>query len=225
MATSTSETRSVDAERIDGGRRMWRPVLAVVVAGLVVGGAIGAAVGSSTAATYTASTSTTDNTLNQDATAFIQGELVVLNGRQLAEQVQRTLGLASTPSPVATEIGQTYAVRIDVDASSGPLAERVATGVASAYIQLRRSTLSTRIRSQLAATSTQLATVRASLATAQGQAGSTGASLTPSEAALQTEYQRLLQQGNVLNSELTQVSSVVSVLTPADSSSSAGSTL
>ena len=128
MTTRTDahdELATVDSDRVYGSS-VWRTVLAVLVAGLVLGAALGAAAAGLSAKTYQASTALSvlpdptlttssqsdSSTVTQDATAFIQSELVVLNGSDVSSSVRKRLGLSAKPDVVSTQVGQSYVVRV-----------------------------------------------------------------------------------------------------------------
>ena len=108
--TQPSDIRAVDTDRIDGGGRgLWRRIVAALVVGAVLGALAGLLYGIAQPASSTATTALSvlpDSTISQsqdtgteqDATSFIQAQLVVLNSEQLADSVQQSLGLADRPA-------------------------------------------------------------------------------------------------------------------------------
>jgi Mrp family chromosome partitioning ATPase/capsular polysaccharide biosynthesis protein len=202
------------------GRRI-RQVLLGLVAGLIVGGAIGAGYGSTVATTKQATATlqvlpdaavTTDASGSRsssspytDATAFVQSELVVLNGDQLRQQVRQRLGLAATPKVSAAQVGTTYVVNVTATAPTTTQALRIANTTAAIYSGNRQQTLTNEVNSALATLTKQLNDTRASLAAAApGQ-----------QSALQSEYARLLASSSQLQVSQSLVTGAVSVLQPA----------
>ncbi|MCW2529031.1 MAG: Chromosome partitioning ATPase, Mrp family, contains Fe-S cluster [Pseudonocardiales bacterium] len=227
--TQLAEPRGVDSDRVDGGRRPWRPVLTCVVIGLLIGGLIGGLYGARKVATHQATTALSvnpdssvntqlaQNNQNIDATSFIQSQLVVLNGSPLAASVEQQLGLKSSPTLSSTQVGSSYVVQVQATAGSSSDAVRIATAAADIYARQRSQQLAAGINASVASITAQLTTVQANLAAAQaGRPANSG--LTPSETALQTEYQRLLGVNSALSLALPQVDRVVTVLSPASAS-------
>ena len=235
--TTTTEARVADSDQVDGGQRLWRKTLAALVVGLIVGALAGGLYGASRPTTYTATSAlsvlpdptlstaqqsgTNNSTPTQDATAFIQSELVTLNSAQLADGVQRTLRLSSTPDVASTQVGQTYVVQITANEPTRAEAVSVATATGNAYRAIRVGQLTNEVQTQLASTNAQLSTVSASLSSSTSR--NTGA-LTPSQSAIQTEYERLLSVRSSLSATLSSVGTVVRVLTPARISTASLST-
>jgi Mrp family chromosome partitioning ATPase len=213
-----------DTGEFDVDRRRWRAVVSALVLGAIVVGALGALYGSTRAPNHSAQTalsvlpdsavSADQNAPAVDATSFVQGQLVVLNGAQLASQVQKQLSLASLPSLSSKQVGQSYVVQVRATAGSSSQAASIATAAASSYAKQRSQQLRTAISSSITSTNQQLKSVSASLTAAAKLAPTTGAT-TPAENALQTEYQRLLTVNSGLQLSLTQVNKVVTVLSPA----------
>jgi Mrp family chromosome partitioning ATPase len=228
-----NEPRGVDSDRVDGGRRPWRPFLVALILGVLIGGALGGYYGSSKARSYQASTALSvqpDSVVNPstqsqnaptlDAPSYIQSQLVVLNGSQLAELVQRDLKLATAPAVSATEIGQTYVVQVTATAASKQQAIAIATVTGAFYAKQRSQQLTSTLNASISSTATQIATVSASLAAAE-RADTVALGISPTATALQTEYVRLLQVSSSLKLALPQVNQVVTVLSPASADSAA----
>ncbi len=129
--TQASTVRGVDSDRVDGGRRPWRPAATVLVAGLLLGALAGGFYGAGKRTSYRAVISlsvlpgsavtsqvpgTPAGAPSQDATSFIQSQLVVLNGAPLRSQVQQQLKLRVPPDLSSTQIAQTYVVQVAANA-------------------------------------------------------------------------------------------------------------
>jgi len=228
--------RAVDTDRIDGGGASVRPAVACLLAGAVVGSVIGGVYGAGKPMTYRAETALsvlpdaavsgqilngTTTSPSQDATAFIQSELVVLNGSQLRDQVQRTLRLPAAPEVSSTQVGQTYVVDVTATAGSRDAALAIATATGNAYATGRRAQLAGDVNVAIASVQKQLAAVQASLAAAGGGPPGNNNSQ-PAGSALGTEYQRLLAVNSSLQLSSGQVGRAVSTVSPA-SISGAGS--
>lgn len=223
----TYEPLQLDSDRIDGGRRRWRPLAAGLVLGLVLGALVGGLYGAHRPASYRATTALSvlpdtivnsaqgQNSPTLDATSYIQSQLVVLNGSRLAAQVQRQLKLSSSPDVSSVQIGQSYVVQVTATAGSAQQALSVASATASAYAKLRSQQLTAELNSSVKSLETQISDVRSSLAAAQLAPG-----LTPSETAQETEYERLLGVDSSLKLALPQVNRLVTVLSPASLSRS-----
>ncbi len=223
----TYEPLQVDSDRIDGGRRRWRPLVAGLVLGLMLGALVGGLYGAHKPASYRATTALSvlpDTVVNSaqgqnsptlDATSYIQSQLVVLNGSRLAAQVQQQLKLSSSPDVSSIQIGQSYVVQVTATAGSAQQALSVASATASAYAKLRSQQLTAELNSSVKSLETQISDVRSSLALAQLAPG-----LTPSETAQETEYERLLGVDSSLKLALPQVNRLVTVLSPASLSRS-----
>ena len=224
--TQVTEPYGLNADRLDSGRGPWRPVAVCLVLGLIIGALIGVGYSATRSTSYTATTALSvqpDSLVNTqlgqnaptvDSTAFIQSQLVVLNGSQLADTVQTTLKLSSRPSVNSTQVGTSYVVQVTGTSNDRAQALAIANATASAYSTQRTTSLSASITASIKSIRTQLANTQKSLATAQAQTPLTDG-LTPSETALQTEYERLLSVGSALNLALPQVGQVVTVLSPA----------
>lgn len=218
----TYEPLQLDSDRIDGGRRRWRPLAAGLVLGLVLGALVGGLYGAHRPASYRAAAALSvlpDTVVNSaqdqnsptlDATSYIQSQLVVLNGSRLAAQVQQQLKLSSSPDVSSIQIGQSYVVQVTATAGSAQQALSVASATASAYARLRSQQLTAELNSSVKSLQTQISGVRSSLALAQLAPG-----LTPSETAQETEYERLLGLDSSLKLALPQVNRLVTVLSPA----------
>ena len=229
MTSTVIEPRQVDSGRVDEGGRQWPIVLAVLIIGLVIGGLVGGVYGATRPTSYEASTalsvqpdptidvtsqnSNQNSTPTLDASAYIQSQLVIINGAQLADRVRDAENLPSRPDVTATQVGQTYVVDITASAASKSRAAAIARETGTQYIAERSSLLRAEIKSLLTSTSQQLKGVAASL-TAQ-RSRSTTSPLTPSQTALQTEYERLLSVRSTLNAVSAQASQVVTVVSPA----------
>jgi Mrp family chromosome partitioning ATPase len=236
MVTQLNEPRGVDSDRVDVGRRLWRAVAVSMVFGILVGAAVGDSYGRSRPVTYQATTALSvlpDSAVNAqqgqggapslDAASYIQGQLVILNGTELGDQVQRQLTLAARPRVSSSEVGQTYIVQVTATAPNRQQALAVATATATAFTKQRVQQLSAAITTSLASTNAQIASVLVSL-TAARAATSANAAVTPATSALQTEYQRLLSVGSGLSLALSQAAQVVTVQAPASASSAPLST-
>lgn len=228
--TQPSDIRAVDTDRIDGGGRgLWRRIGVALVVGAVLGALAGLFYGIAQPASYSATTALSvlpDSTISQsqdtgteqDATSFIQAQLLVLNSEQLADSVQQTLGLDDRPSVASAQVGQTYVVQVTATATDAGRAKAVATATATAYTTLRTGQLTASLTARDAQITTQLKAVQAALVAATPAADEAGTtSVTPAQTALQTQYQTLLQDQSALQLERTQIGQVVSVLTPASS--------
>ncbi len=227
--TQPSDVRAVDSDRIDGGGRgVWRRTGVALVLGAVVGALAGLLYGIAQPPSYSATTALSvlpDSTISQsqdtgdqqDATSFIQAQLVVLNSEQLADSVQSTLGLSERPSVSSAQVGQTYVVQITANAEHAADAKAVATATATAYTALRTGQLTASLTRRDTQIATQLKSVQAALAAATPDATAGSTNVTPAQTALQTQYQTLLQDQSALQLERTQINQVVSVLTPASS--------
>lgn len=241
MTNTDSETRQIELRQIDSGRvddgyRQWPRLLLTLLIGLLVGALVGGLYGASRPATHEASTALSvqpdptiditsqnnnqNSTPTLDATAYIQSQLVILNGRQLVDQVQTALSLPAKPTVTATQVGQTYVVEIVADAASEKRAAAIARETGARYIAIRTGQLRTEVNGLLTSTNQQLTGVSKSLAASQ-RGRSTTAALTPSQTALQTEYERLLSVRSTLNALLQQSNRVVTVVSPARATSAA----
>ena len=232
--TRQVELRQIDSGRVDDGNRQWPKVLLTLLIGVLVGALVGGIYGATRPATHEASTALSvqpdptiditsqnnnqNSTPTLDATAYIQSQLVILNGRQLVDQVQSALSLPAKPTVTATQVGQTYVVEIVADAASEKRAAAIARETGARYIAIRTGQLRTEVNGLLTSTNQQLAGVSKSLAASQRGRTSTAA-LTPSQTALQTEYERLLSVRSTLNALLQQSDRVVTVVSPARATS------
>lgn len=142
MTSTVSEPRQVDSGRVDEGGRQWPIVLAVLIIGLVIGGLVGGVYGATRPTSYEASTalsvqpdptidvtsqnSNQNSTPTLDASAYIQSQLVIINGAQLADRVRDAENLSSRPDVTATQVGQTYVVDITASAASKSRAAAIA---------------------------------------------------------------------------------------------------
>ncbi len=224
--TQADEPRGMHAGQIDAGRHSWRSVVASMVLGLLIGLLAGGAYGDSRVVSFQAKSALSvlpDPTLTSqsgpggstlDPASFIQSQLVILNGNQLAAQVQKQLIQASAPTVSSTEIGQTYVVQVTATSTTRQRALAVTTAVATIYTAQRYQQLTAQINTLIDSTKVQLAAVVASLATARG-ATPTVTGVTPAETALQAQYQQLLTLNSTLQLALTQANRVVTVLSPA----------
>lgn len=215
---------ATDGEGADTGGRVWTGAVAITILGAVLGALIGLLVTATQAQTFQATTSlsvlpdpdldTDDSTpaVTQDATAFVQSQLVVLNGAQLGERVRAETGVASSSSVEATQVGQTYVVSVVATARSTADALAIAQRTATDYDTIRTGQLTTRIDRLLASTDQQLATVRRSLTNADDD--NSADAPTPSQTALQSEFERLLSQRSSLAGVRAGVGDVVSVVAP-----------
>ena len=209
------------SDRSDGWG-LWRSTLAALVAGLLLGGIIGAAYGGSRAASFSAVTSLSvlpDSSVigqvsagtsapTQDATDFIQSQLIVLNGGPLRARVRQQLKLAGDPALSSTQVGQTYVVQLvaTADQKATALAEAKAGG--EAYAALRRGQLGDDVNAAIRSVRAQVTSVGGSLLTRRGTVGAEGS-------ALQDEYERLLAVSSALELAKGQAARAVTVVTPA----------
>jgi Mrp family chromosome partitioning ATPase len=224
--------QGVNSDRVDAGLRQWPTVVASAAVGIIVGVMIGGFYGASKPVSYQATMALSvlpDSTvINQaapgtpalDAASFIQSQLVIFNGGQLAQKVQNNLALRSRPNVSSTEIGQTYVVQITATAADSQQAVAIATMAGTAYAAERSAQLTAEITGSLTSTTSQLTAAAASLAAARSPASG----VTPAETALQSQYQQLLSQSSALQLALPQVGRVVSVLSPASVSTGSLST-
>lgn len=230
QVTRVGDRRGVDGDRLDGGWRPWRPVAAVLLAGVVLGGAVGALYGGSRPASYQAQTSLSvlpDSAVTsqvpgtpvgapaQDATSFIQSQLVVLNGEPLRRQVQQTLRLPSSPQLSSTQVAQTYVVQVAATAPKRATAIAATMAASEAYTALRRKQLGADVDAAVGSVRQQVATVRDSLARAQLGDVNT-ATPGPESTALRDEYERLLAVSSSLELSRGQVGRAVTTITPAN---------
>lgn len=228
--TDLREPRPVDGDLVDVGRSGWRTAAGWLLIGLLVGGLLGALIGLSRPSTASASTSlsvlpdpsvdssaSNTNTPNQDATSYIQTQLVILGSDRLTTQVQRALGLAAKPDVTATEVGQTYVIRLTAVSSSAGRAAAIVSTLGAQYKAQRERELTSSVAASTASTDKQLAVVSKALGGARTGAAQSG-NLSPSQIALQTEYERLLSVRSRLALTQSQVGSLVMVLSPPSNS-------
>ncbi len=220
MHSLMNEPSGAEVDRVDSGRRAWRPLVAIAIIGLLIGGVLGGLYGASRPKTYHATASYSvlpDSTINsdpssttpvEDATSFIQGQLVVLNGDQLITQVQKRLGLLAKPTVSSVQLGDSYVVQVSATASTAVEAQNVATAVGAIYGQQRIQTFTTSINAQITSITAQLTSVAAELNAEKSQ-------VSPAVTALQSEYQRLLSVNSSLKLALPQANTLVSTLSPA----------
>jgi hypothetical protein len=156
-----------------------------------------------------ASTTNSGTGTSDDTTSFVQGQLVVLNGNDLRQQVQRKLLLSGLPAISASQIGTTDVVNITASASTVAQARAIATQASSTYRTQRVSQLSTEVKQAISTLDTQVNAVKADIATASKSGSSS------SVTALQSEYESLLDQLNTLQVSQAGVSRAVSTLQPA----------
>lgn len=208
-------------------QRRSLPVLALVLFGIVLGGVVGAWLSSLSNPSYgslailtlrpdssigTTTASGSPDSSAPDATSFVQGELILLNGTPLKLDVQRQLKLMSTPAISATQIGTTFSVNVTASAPTQEQAQAVASSTIATYTRGRTGRLSAAISSAQGSVDQQLTQAVASLIpSSTAGAGSVAASQNP---ALQAEYQRLLQLASALRFSATQVGQVVQVVQP-----------
>ena len=227
--TQPAET-VVDGDLIDEGRRAWPTVLAFLVLGALVGVLLGGLYGASQPVSYSASSalsvlpdptiditdsqnSNSDSVASLDATAYIQSQLIIINGRQLAARVQSELSLPDRPTVTATQVGETYVVQIDVSSTDRSQALATAKAIGSGYDRIRSRQLTSEINGLLSSVRNQLNSVQSTLAASSR--GSRTTQLTPSQTALQTQYEQLLSERSALNATLAQVPQIVTVVSPA----------
>jgi hypothetical protein len=136
-------------------------------------------------------------------TAFVQSELIVLNGRSVRSDVGRALGDGTPPAYSASQVGTTTIVRIDAQGASSAEVTRILTAAIEVYSDEREARLRREIQRTTAALDAELDRIQASL-----DEGVTGAG------ALQNEYGRLLGQRSGLARALANVDTAVTVVQP-----------
>lgn len=195
--------------------------------GLLLGGALGFALGNSRPRTAHAEAiiailpeaSVANAALGQpdgqDATAFIQSELIVLNGRQLGAAVGKNLKLVGPPNVNASQFGLTYDVRVNATANSDAAATAVLTNLVSSYAAQRRGALTADIDRASETVGAQIDSVRQSLASSSLAGPRTATGPTTTIAALQEEYGRLLAVNSALAGARGQLARAVTVVQPA----------
>lgn len=215
-------------ERMGAGRsslRLLGPVVWVVI-GVLVGAALGALLGSNREAVFRAETvfSVLPETQissqalggasgGQDATAFIQSELVVLNGPERQAEVQRELGLDSPPAFSSSQVGLTFVIRVSGEGASPEEAVAVVAAVADGYAEERRASLGSDLERASASVEAQLEQLSQTLLSPQLAPSTVDAEPTQ-VVALREEYGRLLSVSSALNLATGQVERAVSTLQP-----------
>lgn len=215
-------------ERIGAGRsplRLLGPVVWAVV-GVLVGAALGALLGSTREAVFRAETvfsvlpeaQISSQALGgasggQDATAFIQSELVVLNGPERQAEVQRELGLDSSPAFSSSQVGLTFVIRVSGEGASPEEAVAVVAAVADGYAEERRASLGADLERASASVNAQLEQLSQTLLSPQFAPSTVGAEPTQ-VVALREEYGRLLSVSSGLSLATGQLERAVSTLQP-----------
>lgn len=217
--TTTGPTAPSPQERRADLRALARHVLV----GLVVGALLGVLVGVTRPATGSASAVLSIQpvqplsavsigpTGTQDATTFIQGELIVLNGGDLRSRVQSSLGLAALPRTTASQIGGTYAVTLTAQAKTPRQAVQSVKALADTYTAERQARLQDEVTQALASVSTQLDSLREALALPALQPAVNG-TVNLQAQGLQTELGRLLAVNSSLTLSRGQLGRAVAVL-------------
>lgn len=205
-----------------------RPLLLWCTVGLVLGAALGYLVGGSRpgsdqaeasisilpAPTVT-TTSVGGTGGDQDATAFIQSELLVLNGRSLKTAVQADLELSDYPDITSSQVGLTYNVSLVATAPSDERAIELLGSTIDTYAARRKQALTTDIDRAVKSVNVQLDTVRTSLATpALRPSTDAGNNQLTQVVALQEEYGRLLAINSALGLARGQVARAVTTVEP-----------
>lgn len=223
-----STVRGIDSDRVDGGRRPWRPVVVALIGGLVVGGLLGGTYGASRPKTFQATTSLSvlpDSSVSaavpgattgqpaQDATSFIQSQLVVLNGAPLREQVDKQLKSSRPPQLSSTQVAQTYVVQVSATATSRAEALAAAQAASAAYAAMRRQQLGGDVAAAIRSVQKQVVSARNGL---EGSTIGAGSGIAPQSSALRDEYQRLLAVSSSLELSQGQVGRAVTTVIPAN---------
>ena len=151
---------------------------------------------------------------NQDASAFIQSELIVLNGESLRTQVQEQLGLSSPPRVSSSQVGLTFVVDITATAGNDAQATAVAGAVSDLYTQARESALTDSLATAIASVGTQIDSVNRSLQAPGTTTPNDTGNVNPQADAQRLELGRLLSLNNSLTLAKGQVSQVVTTLQP-----------
>lgn len=229
VAERDAAVLSVETE---GGRASGLPIRLVVgalVAGALIGGALGALAGSRAKVTSRAVTvlSVLPNTAvtndanaggGQDATSFIQTELVKLNGQPLRTLVQKQLRLDSPPDISSTQLGQTYVVNVTAAAGTDAEALAAAGATADAYAKQRREQINADVGAALATVGEQINASNDVIAKAPKPVVTGGGSGTGTvngrSLAYQGELQRLIALQNTLQVSQAGLDRVVTVLQP-----------
>lgn len=213
---------ALGADRLRAGRPRWRAAVVALGLGLAVGGLAGLAAGAArptevgattvlsvlpdTSVASSALGSGADRAAQQDATAFIQSELIVLNGRPLRDQVRRQLQLGGLPDVTSSQVGQTYVVVVTATARDQAQALAVSSTTAQVYTDSRRTTLDDALQRALDSVTEQVTQVQRGLS-----GGGSAAGQVP---VLQAEYQRLLAVESSLRLSRAQVGRAVTTLQP-----------
>ena len=215
----------------EGGRASGLPIRVVVgalVVGALIGGVLGAFAGSrakvaSRAVTVlsvlpnTAVTNDANAGGGQDATSFIQTELVKLNGQPLRTLVQKQLRLASPPDISSTQLGQTYVVNVTAAAATDAEALAAAGATADAYAKQRREQINADVGAALATVGEQIKASNDVIAKAPKPVvtgGSGTGTVNGRSLAYQGELQRLIALQNTLQVSQAGLDRVVTVLQP-----------
>ena len=153
----------------------------------------------------------------QDATAFIQSELIVLTGRQLREQVQTQLGLGTTSGITASQVGLTYVVNVRASAADRGQAVRRLKATVDAYAAQREKALTADIERAVTSVNARLKSVQEALESPALRPRVTGPTdAPPAEArALQEEYGRLVTVNSALGFARGQLARSVTTVQPA----------
>lgn len=219
-----------DGRRIGAGRPALLATVAVLVLGVVLGAIVGALAGKSRQASYAATAAvsvqpdvtlsadlnSSSSTPQQDATDFIQSELLVLNGPALAQSVQKALSLQQRPQLSSKQVGQTYIVDITGSAATRSQALAITREATSQFSQQYRANLVHDYDSALSAVEGQIAAVRARLASLSSSPTSV---LAAEHSALEADYERLLGVDSTLLLSRVQTTQAVSTVQAAALSS------
>lgn len=211
---------------IAGWRSMLMPLLLWTMVGLLLGALLGWAVGGARPSSFHAEaaisilpeTSITSLALGeqrgaQDVTAFVQSELIVLNGRALTSQVQERLGLQDPPDVSSSQVGLTYVVIVAAEAESSAAAINVVSTLVDVYTAQRRGALAADLERAAVSVTGELDQLRGSL---QSPAlASVDTEGPPNQViALQEEYGRLLAVNSALNLARGQLDRAVTIVQP-----------
>ena len=126
-----------------------------------------------------------------DPDRFIQTELFVLNGRDLADEVARRLQSSTLPAVTAVQVGATDVVQVSASSSSDQSATRSAASLVAIYQERRREALLSRVDGSIDA-------VRQQLRAAAAVTPQADESSTTEQSAARAEYARLLTLQNQL---------------------------
>jgi Mrp family chromosome partitioning ATPase len=216
-------TSAGDGRRMGAGRPALLATAAALVVGVVLGAILGALAGKSRQPSYDATAAisvqpdvtlaadlnSSSSTPQQDATDFIQSELLVLNGPALARSVQQALSLQQRPQLSSKQVGQTYIVDVTGTASTRSQALAITREATNQFSQQYRANLVHDYNSALSAVESQIAVVRARLA---GLSSSPTTVLAAEHSALEADYERLLGVDSTLLLSRVQTAQAVSTV-------------